>query len=385
MQDTLHATGIACNGVRAVIKPTFKSREDDSEDRERTLEEEMAKQREFIRVEKEKRDAQTKERKKKKGRPRGRDADVNWNDVDDRLVYGELVWDDEKKEAALVHPSMRDLAERWNCAHGLIGRWSTQHDCINRRKEAIRHFGIDGLIELARIKSRIGPKNLRQLTEFLVQAEVGKLVHQGTGQVLDDEKLDEFGMRTKHALPIAEIERLLVHGEPYIDEDEQTIIRYPHHTELARRYGTTTHVIKEIARHGKCQIRRKEANKEARIMLDRQMVELRVRSEVESKKLVLSLIDQYIDKFGDALQTEKVRINDVKDFDRLIRLREFVQGNPDSRREVTGGITLEAIQRRYDNESGTLPPELTGDVIEVEVENVTEKQDLDSATIEGGD
>jgi hypothetical protein len=76
---------------------------------------------------------------------------------------------------------------------------------------------------------------------------------------------------------------------------------------------------------------------------------------------VAAIVDTFISGFRKALDEGKVRVDSAADLDRLVRLRELINGNADSRNEIRGGITLEALQawhRRLRGQVEAMTPEL---------------------------
>jgi hypothetical protein len=78
---------------------------------------------------------------------------------------------------------------------------------------------------------------------------------------------------------------------------------------------------------------------------------------------VLRVVDQFLLGFEKDLREGRVRTDSPTDFDRLTRPREFVTGGADSRQELTGSVSLTAIQERHQRlrtQAERVPAELTG-------------------------
>jgi hypothetical protein len=70
------------------------------------------------------------------GRPRNADRLViPWEEVDRLLVFGETVRDEETGHETVRYPSYRELGRRYGISGSLIGRYATQHRCLERREE----------------------------------------------------------------------------------------------------------------------------------------------------------------------------------------------------------------------------------------------------------
>ncbi len=57
-------------------------------------------------------------------------------DVDHLLVHGEVVEEKDGLSSRVRYPSYRELADRYEVAHSLIGKFAKEHNCQARRKQA---------------------------------------------------------------------------------------------------------------------------------------------------------------------------------------------------------------------------------------------------------
>ena len=57
-------------------------------------------------------------------------------EVDQLLVHGEVVENDDGSGTHVSYPTYREIADRYGVAFSLIGRFAKQHNCIERRKQA---------------------------------------------------------------------------------------------------------------------------------------------------------------------------------------------------------------------------------------------------------
>ena len=167
-------------------------------------------------------------------------------------------------------------------------------------------------------------------------------------------------------VPWDDVDRLLVHGEPVTDEQSgKKTTSYPSLAELGRRYGVSKNRIWQYASKHKCMERRKESRAREQIRYDRIVSARRAEARALATADVVRVVDAYIVGFEKALDEGKVRFDSPADLDRLVRLKELLLGNADSRQEVQGGITLEAIQARHQRVSkqvDRLTPEVSGEV-----------------------
>jgi len=81
-------------------------------------------------------DLSTTARNRRTGRPRNADRPViPWEEVDRLLVFGETVRDEATGHETVRYPSYRELGRRYGISGSLIGRYATQHRCLERREE----------------------------------------------------------------------------------------------------------------------------------------------------------------------------------------------------------------------------------------------------------
>jgi hypothetical protein len=171
-----------------------------------------------------------------------------------------------------------------------------------------------------------------------------------------------------------EVDRLLVHGETHVDPTTNLpTIYYPSLREVAERYGVSLTRMWTFAREKQCYIRRDGARAHAIVAIDEAVGP---RAPEDKRAIAIRLlttddliatIDLYLGAFRRAIEEGRVRCEDPLDFERLVRLREFLSGKPDSRREVNTQLTLEQIQERHSRfrlEVEHITTELTGALAE---------------------
>jgi hypothetical protein len=160
-----------------------------------------------------------------------------------------------------------------------------------------------------------------------------------------------------------ELDRLLVHGEA----DGDGIAQYPTYRDLAARYGVAHSVIADYSTRHNCLARRKEAQDQVRALVAQKLVESRAMSTADETKALLAMLDDYFAAFAAALKEGRVRTDNIADFDKACRLKAFLAGDSESRKEVvSGGITLEYLQERhreYLEQLARTTPEMTGVVV----------------------
>jgi hypothetical protein len=179
-------------------------------------------------------------------------------------------------------------------------------------------------------------------------------------------------------IPWNEVDRLLVFGEVAVDAATgREGVKFPSLAELAERYGVSRNRMWQYASKARCFARREEARLKTQETYERKVIEKAADSRALATADVAGIVDSYIDGFRQALKEGKVRVDSPADLDRLVRLKELLSGNADSRGELRGQLSLEAIQVRHRRLRGQLEgmtPELAG----------TEAQDAGDDQAAGG-
>ena len=149
-------------------------------------------------------------------------------------------------------------------------------------------------------------------------------------------------------VPYEELDRILVFGEVVPCEDGNgTTVVYPSYREFAERYGVSNSVIAEYAKTHNVQRRRREAQARILAKAENKLVEMRATAIALSKDDELRIIDGYLSGFEKALGEGRVRFDNPADFNTMVRLKEFVMGNADSRQEIHAALSLESLQARH--------------------------------------
>lgn len=145
------------------------------------------------------------------------------------------------------------------------------------------------------------------------------------------------------AFPADEVDHLLVHGEP----DDQGVVQYPSHREIAERFGVAPSTISGFAQHHNCLERRRKVLDRVREVSDMKLADRRAEQVALTTEDLVQAIDEYVVQFSSALREGRVRCDSPADFNQLARLRAFLLGGADSRPEQISGLpTLEVLQQR---------------------------------------
>lgn len=149
-------------------------------------------------------------------------------------------------------------------------------------------------------------------------------------------------------VPWHEVDRLLVFGEKVKDEATgREMLRYPSYTTLAERYGVSKSRVGQYAAKAKCLQRRAETKEREQTKYEQKITERRAEARALGTDDVVKIIDGYIEGFRKSVDDGKVRFDSPADLDRLVRLKELMLGNADSRQDVQGTLTLDAISARH--------------------------------------
>jgi hypothetical protein len=167
-------------------------------------------------------------------------------------------------------------------------------------------------------------------------------------------------------VPWDEVDRLLVFGEVVKDaETGRETVKFPSLADLGARYGVSRNRVWQYASKHRCYQRREEARLKAQARFEEKVVEKVAEARALATADVVAVVDDYIRGFRRAVDEGKVRFDSPADLDRLVRLKELLAGNVDSRQELRGGLTLEAVQQRHQRlrtQIDALTPELSGEV-----------------------
>ncbi len=149
------------------------------------------------------------------------------------------------------------------------------------------------------------------------------------------------------SLDYGELDRLLVFGEVVPNDRGTSSVVYPDYRKLAERFGISRSLIADYARKHNVRKRRLAAMGKIQEKVEEKIIELRADQIALSREDELRIIDTYLMKFEEALNEGRVRFDDPNDFDKMLRLKQFLQGGADSRTEIHATLSLAAIQDRY--------------------------------------
>jgi hypothetical protein len=254
-------------------------------------------------------------------KPTERATKVPYDEVDRLLVEGELVTG-EDGVVRRVWPSQREIARRYGVAPSLVGAFSSARECRARREAFVSGKEVAPVAPASRIDASSGEDSRR-----------------GPGRPRRGDG---------PSFPHDQVFDALVYGEIVPDEHGKSNVSYPSYRDLAQRYGVTVSVIAEYAKSRNVLKRRELARARYESRKEEKLIELRSEAVAFDEAKMLQVIDSMCGKFASAADEGRMRFDNVADFDKLWRLRSFIQGGPDSRQELQGSITLEALQQRHE-------------------------------------
>lgn len=149
-------------------------------------------------------------------------------------------------------------------------------------------------------------------------------------------------------IPWPTIDALLVHGERTMNpKTGHEVLSYPSIAVLAQRFGCSRTLIWKFSHKNRCYERRAQARLKMLERTDEKVISKLADTRARATVDVARIVDKYISGFQKALREGKVRVDSPADLDRLVRLKELLTGNADTRSEVNGQISLAAIQGRH--------------------------------------
>lgn len=142
------------------------------------------------------------------------------------------------------------------------------------------------------------------------------------------------------------IEHLLVFGETY-EFNGRTLIRFPTHLDLAKRFNVDRSAVSRRARELKADERRASVQQRITTEVETIIVAEHAAAIVHGREQMIGICQDLISQFKEQVRLKKIRVDSVADFNTLIRLHEFLTGAPDQRGELSHVIKLEDLQERH--------------------------------------
>jgi len=152
------------------------------------------------------------------------------------------------------------------------------------------------------------------------------------------------------SLPHADVDRLLVFGElvPCADGSDRKTVFYPSYRNIAKRYGVSASLVSAFSKKHDCMRRRKRALARVEEKVDQKLTQMRVNAVTVTRQDELRIVDNCILRFEQAILEDRIRCNSLADLNTVLRLKEFLKGGPDARKEIQEGINLADLQARHE-------------------------------------
>ena len=145
-------------------------------------------------------------------------------------------------------------------------------------------------------------------------------------------------------MPWDEIERLYIQGEQLRQRDDGSFERtFPSTRELAEKYGVSKSLIGYRAERFEWSRRRAEFQGQVQKETDTSCAKARAAEITDA----VAVLDAYIERFRAALDDGRIRVDSVQDLNVAVRLKHFLLGGADSRKEVNVLVSLEVMQERH--------------------------------------
>ena len=170
---------------------------------------------------------------------------------------------------------------------------------------------------------------------------------------MSDEKVNSGkpGGRPRKAdgprVPYEVLDQLLVFGELQDCGEGASTVVFPSYRALARRFGVSHSLIAQYSKRHDCLNRRANNRSRVKARTEQRLVELRSEALAVSQEHTLKIIDEFLVAFEEALSDGRIRCDTPSDFNLMVRLKSFLQGGTDSRKEIRGDLSLEALQERH--------------------------------------
>ena len=148
-------------------------------------------------------------------------------------------------------------------------------------------------------------------------------------------------------IPWEDIDHILVCGEEIVNEYGNKVVYYPSYRELGERFNVAHSLIARYSRHHNCILRRKDTKIRTRALAEGQVIARRAADLSVTMDDALRIIDLAIIRFGEALEEGRARVDSVADLNTLLRLKQLLLGQADSRKAIQHEINLDTLQQRH--------------------------------------
>jgi len=282
---------------------------------------------------------------------------IDYAAIEHALLHGEIrqVGDNH----VLKYPSLRELARRHGVDNALLCRWAKK-----RNIKVLR-----GLAEAARRGAQEVMTPSEEPPAYTAAVAAAKAARRERAQAipgLDPMPASVEAERATRPVPVPapgvpgrrrigapprysveELDKLLVFGHPRPMPDGTVSVYYPTRQEIADQLRIAASTVATHWKKHDCARRRAEARARIMARVEAQLVEETVETIAMSRERTIAVIDKYIARYEAAVEDGVARTDLASDFDRMVRLKELLTGNAESRAEVQQTLSLELAQRQH--------------------------------------
>jgi transposase-like protein len=326
---------------------------------------------------------------------RRRPGEIPYPEIERLLVHGELRQYGDRE--VLRYPSLRELGRRFDIDVAQLSRWAKRRNVLLLRSLAEAARSGDAPPTAAELKASLdatrgappAPAVADPKADALAAVEAVRAAQQGVmppvppevEAVLDAARaaarehvlafpgLDPLPPpdpstprptpvprpgqvgRLHHTEPprysVETLDRLLVFGEPCAAPDGTISVRYPANQEIAERLGVHVNTVTNHWRKQHCSRRRAEARARIAARVEEKLVEQTAEQIALSRERTIQVVDKFLSRFEMAIDDGTARTDLPADFERLVRLKEFLLGNAESRTAVEQTLSLDTAQQQH--------------------------------------
>lgn len=145
-------------------------------------------------------------------------------------------------------------------------------------------------------------------------------------------------------IPWDQIEREYVWGDTLRQNPDGTFVRkYPTFKALGEKFKVAPSLVHYYAKKGGWQDRRLRCISMTREEYDREVAKSRARRIVDAERL----LEDWLGKFAEKLESGAVRADSVSDLNTVVRLQKFLKGEAESRTEQKTTLSLDQLTARH--------------------------------------
>jgi hypothetical protein len=140
------------------------------------------------------------------------------------------------------------------------------------------------------------------------------------------------------------IENEYVWGETISRKPDGTYVRkYLTFLQIGEKYGVSKSLVHYYAKKQGWEDRRLRAISTTKEEFDKEMSKSRARETVEA----IEVLDEWLLEFAANVKAKKVRADSIGDLNTVVRLKQYLKGEADSRAEQKVIVSLETLQARH--------------------------------------